>query len=126
MKNQLASPFVLTIGLFSSLSIAHLTFGQEASGAVSGLQLVASTTVAIEPAPQQTASAPAAPAATAAAPSASAGASTGDDGPVIRKIEGPAAEPVDLADLAGPALLKRIGPAIAVILLILLLLRRRR
>lgn len=63
MKNQLASPFVLTIGLFGSLSIAHLTLGQEASGAVSGLQLIASTTAAIEPAPQQTASAPAAPAA---------------------------------------------------------------
>ena len=51
---------------------------------------------------------------------------TPSEAPRIRKIEGPAAEPVDLADMAGPALLKRIGPAIAVILLILLLLRRRR
>ena len=46
--------------------------------------------------------------------------------PTVRKIEGPAAEPIDLADMAGPALLKRLGPAVAAILLILLLLRRRR
>ncbi len=46
--------------------------------------------------------------------------------PTIRKIDGPAAEPVDLADMAGPALLKRLAPAVAAILLILLLLRRRR
>jgi len=49
-----------------------------------------------------------------------------DEPPKVRKIEGPAAEPVDLADMAGPALLKRIGPAIAAILLILLILRRRK
>ena len=46
--------------------------------------------------------------------------------PKIRKIDGPAAEPVDLADMAGPAMLKRIGPALAAIMLILFLLRRRR
>jgi carbon monoxide dehydrogenase subunit G len=46
--------------------------------------------------------------------------------PTVRKINGPAAEPVDLADMAGPALLKRIGPAVVAILLILLLLRRRK
>ncbi len=48
------------------------------------------------------------------------------EAPGVRKIEGPAADPVDLADMAGPALLKRLGPAIAAILLLLLLLRRRR
>ena len=46
--------------------------------------------------------------------------------PKVRKINGPAAEPVDLADMAGPAVLKRVGPAIVAILLILLLLRRRK
>ena len=56
---------------------------------------------------------------------APAAAPADDDAPTVRKIEGPAAEPVDLADMAGPALLKRIGPAIAAIVLILLLLRRR-
>ncbi len=46
--------------------------------------------------------------------------------PAVRKIEGPAAEPVDLAGMAGPAVLKRVAPAVAALLLILLLLRRRR
>lgn len=48
------------------------------------------------------------------------------EAPTVRKIEGPAAEPVDLAGMAGPAVLKRVAPAIAALLLILLLLRRRR
>ncbi len=55
-----------------------------------------------------------------------AGETTAAAAPTVRKIEGPAAEPVDLADMAGPALLKRLGPAVAAILLILILLRRRR
>ncbi len=46
--------------------------------------------------------------------------------PTVRKINGPAAEPIDMADMAGPALLKRLGPVIAAVLLVLLLLRRRR
>lgn len=62
---------------------------------------------------------------TEAAPAASA-AEPAPAEPTVRKINGPAAEPVDLADMAGPALLKRIGPAVAAILLILLLLRRRK
>lgn len=48
------------------------------------------------------------------------------EAPTVRKINGPAAEPVDLADMAGPALLKRIGPAVLAILIVLLLLRRRK
>ena len=48
------------------------------------------------------------------------------EAPTVRKIDGPAAEPVDLADMAGPALLKRIGPAVLALVLILVLLRRRR
>jgi uncharacterized protein len=46
--------------------------------------------------------------------------------PTVRKIDGPATEPIDMAGMAGPALAKRFVPAIAVIVLILLLLRRRR
>ena len=46
--------------------------------------------------------------------------------PTVRKINGPAAEPIDMAGMAGPALLKRLGPAVAAILLILFLLRRRK
>jgi len=62
--------------------------------------------------------APAEAAAPAAAPA--------PDAPTVRKIEGPAAEPVDLADMAGPALLKRAAPVVIVVVLLLLLLRRRR
>jgi uncharacterized protein len=46
--------------------------------------------------------------------------------PTVRKIEGPATEPIDMAGMAGPALAKRFVPALAVIVLILLLVRRRR
>jgi carbon monoxide dehydrogenase subunit G len=60
---------------------------------------------------------------TEAAPAAAA---SGATGPTVRKINGPAAEPVDLAGMAGPALIKRAAPAIAALLLILLLLRRRK
>ena len=46
--------------------------------------------------------------------------------PTVRKINGPAAEPIDMAGMAGPALLKRAAPVALVILLILFLLRRKR
>ncbi len=46
--------------------------------------------------------------------------------PTVRKINGPAAEPIDMADMAGPALLKRAAPVVLVILLLLFLLRRKR
>lgn len=46
--------------------------------------------------------------------------------PTVRKIEGPAAEPIDMAELAGPALFKRLGPLVAAALLVLLVLRRRK
>ena len=69
------------------------------------------------------------PADTPADTSAAASEPAADDAPSepkVRKINGPATEPVDLADMAGPALLKRVGPAVLAILLILLILRRRR
>lgn len=65
------------------------------------------------------------PAAEPAATTESAAAASTEQ-PTVRRINGPAAEPVDLADMAGPALLKRLAPAIAALLLLLLLLRRRR
>jgi carbon monoxide dehydrogenase subunit G len=51
--------------------------------------------------------------------------SSAHEAPKVRKIEGPAAEPVDLADMAGPAVLKRAVPAIVALLLLFLVLRRR-
>lgn len=44
----------------------------------------------------------------------------------VRKIDGPASEPIDMAGMAGPALLKRLAPAAIAVLVLLLLLRRRR
>ena len=46
--------------------------------------------------------------------------------PTVRKINGPAAEPIDMAGMAGPALLKRAAPLALVILLLVFLLRRER
>ena len=67
-----------------------------------------------------TATAAAATAAPDPAPDANATA------PTVRKIDGPAAEPIDMADMAGAALVKRLAPVGIVALLLLLLLRRRR
>ena len=45
--------------------------------------------------------------------------------PKVRKINGPAAEPIDLMDVSGTSILKRAAPAIIALLLVLLILRRR-
>jgi len=46
--------------------------------------------------------------------------------PTVRKIDSPATEPVDLAGVAGPAILKRLAPLVGALLLVLLFVRRRR
>ncbi len=70
----------------------------------------------------------AAPPTTGAATAGSAG--NGSDSttaqPTKRVISGPATEPIDVAGMAGPALLKRIGPVVLGLLIVFLLLRRRR
>jgi carbon monoxide dehydrogenase subunit G len=58
---------------------------------------------------------------TAAANAAEAGAA-----PQIRKIEGPASEPIDLMEVGGSSLIKRVVPALVAIVIVLLILRRRR
>lgn len=63
--------------------------------------------------------------AAATAPSGSAPAGANSE-PQVRKIEGPAAEPIDMAELAGPALIKRLGPVVAAVLLLFLILRKRK
>jgi carbon monoxide dehydrogenase subunit G len=55
-----------------------------------------------------------------------AGADQSGPQPRVRKIEGPDTEPVDLAGVAGPAILKRLGPLLVVLLVALIVLRRRR
>lgn len=46
--------------------------------------------------------------------------------PRVRRIDSPATEPIDLAGLAGPAILKRLAPVLGGLLLVFVLLRRRR
>jgi len=75
-------------------------------------------------------------AATAGAGSADATDDTADGGtstepkqPTVRKIEGPASEPIELSNLAGGAIMKRVLPALGglvVLLLVLRSLRRRK
>jgi carbon monoxide dehydrogenase subunit G len=48
------------------------------------------------------------------------------EAPKVRKIDSPASEPVDLAGVAGPAILKRVAPLVAGLLLLVFVLRRRR
>ena len=60
----------------------------------------------------------------APAPDAPSGAAPSE--PTVRKIDGPAAEAIDLMEMGGSSIAKRAAPAVAVLLLILLLLRRRR
>ena len=57
---------------------------------------------------------------------ASAGNGSATAAPTKRIISGPATEPIDVAGMAGPALLKRIGPVVLGLLVVFLLLRRRR
>jgi uncharacterized protein len=64
-----------------------------------------------------------APEATAVTESA---ASTDGEPPRLRKIEGPATEPIDLMEVGGGSIAKRVAPAIIAVIVILLLLRRRR
>jgi uncharacterized protein len=73
---------------------------------------------------------PAAVAEPIATPSAGDGdgvaATAADPAPTVRKINGPAAEPVDLAGVAGPAVIKRVLPVVLALLLVVLILRRRK
>lgn len=46
--------------------------------------------------------------------------------PTVRTIQGPAAEPIELSDLAGGAMVKRLLPALGALLVLLLLFRRRK
>jgi uncharacterized protein len=66
------------------------------------------------------------PATTAAAAAASEGSPSTADIPTVRKIDGPANEPIELSGLAGTAVLKRALPLIGGLVLLLLVVRRLR
>ena len=85
------------------------------------------TTVLKKPAaPAEAAPAPA-PAPAATAPANGAGASTAPSQPTVRKIDQPEAAPLDLANVAGGAMLKRLLPVVGIVgLLLFVVLRRRR
>jgi carbon monoxide dehydrogenase subunit G len=67
---------------------------------------------------------PAAAPAAAVTPDESAAAPT--EVAQIRKIEGPATEPIDLMEIGSGSILKRVAPALIAIVVVVLLLRRRR
>jgi uncharacterized protein len=54
------------------------------------------------------------------------GVTAAEPAPRVRKINGPAAEPVDLAGVAGPAVIKRVLPIVLALLVVVLILRRRK
>ena len=69
--------------------------------------------------------------AAAAADTAAAGAdatqpATSEAAPRVRAVHGPAAEPIELSDLAGSALLKRLVPLFGGLVILLFLVRRLR
>ena len=60
------------------------------------------------------------------APSDAPTADTAPVAPAVRRIDGPATEPIDLMEVGGGSIVKRVAPAIIAVVLVLLLLRRRR
>jgi hypothetical protein len=46
--------------------------------------------------------------------------------PQVRKIDGPATEPIDLMEVGGSSIVKRVAPVLIALALILFLVRRRR
>ena len=91
-------------------------------------QFAANLNTMLDQQPGAAAAAPAepAPASTDAAEpaaAATAGAST-SEAPKVRKINGPAAAPIELSDVAGSAILKRALPLVGGLVLLLVILRR--
>jgi len=68
--------------------------------------------------------APEPPAATS--PADAAATPTEPSAPQVRKIEGPATEPIDLMEVGGSSIAKRVVPAVIALIVVFLLLRRRR
>ena len=55
-----------------------------------------------------------------------AAATEAPEAPKVRKINGPATEPIDLMEVGGSSIAKRVVPAIVALVVVLFLLRRRR
>lgn len=110
--------------------LAEATDTSEPSGAADGSEAPAESSGSESPAADATSAAAPAESSTSESTAASASSATASAGaaaaPGVRKINGPAAEPVDLAGMAGPAVLKRLGPVLVLALVLVLLLRRRK
>jgi carbon monoxide dehydrogenase subunit G len=97
--------------------------GTESPGATAG----ATTGATTAPAPTDTTTVDVGQVATTATGDVPpAGADQSGPQPRVRKVDSPATEPVDLAGVAGPAILKRLAPLVGALLLLAVLLRRRR
>jgi carbon monoxide dehydrogenase subunit G len=70
--------------------------------------------------------APADASAEAPAGADAAGSGAATNASAVRKIEGPAAEPIDLMEVGGGSILKRAVPVVVVLVVLVFLLRRRR
>jgi carbon monoxide dehydrogenase subunit G len=83
-------------------------------------------------APADDAAAPVAAGGAAATGAAAAASTAGSNGassadiPKVRKIDGPANDPIELSDVAGSAILKRLLPVVGGLIVVLLVLRRLR
>ncbi len=62
----------------------------------------------------------------ASANGSKADASKADEAPTVRKIDGPAAAPIELSDVAGSAILKRLLPLVGGLVLLWIVVRRLR
>jgi carbon monoxide dehydrogenase subunit G len=69
---------------------------------------------------------PAEEAAEAGAATAAEAGAAGEGVPQVRRIEGPATEPIDLMEVGGGSVLKRVAPIVIAIIVLLLIMRRRR
>ena len=62
----------------------------------------------------------------AAAAETAGEAAAGEEPPAVRKIDGPATEPIDLMEVGGSPIAKRVIPVVIVLVILLILLRLRR
>lgn len=108
------------IGQFATNLDAMLTGDNGATAPVS-----AAASAGAPSTPPADTAAPAAPAEPARGAAATADAPAAEQ-PRVRKIEGPANEPIELSDVAGAAVIKRALPLVGALLLVLLVWRLRR
>jgi carbon monoxide dehydrogenase subunit G len=114
------------IAQFATNLNTMLDEGQTTNGAAGTAEDSSDVAEVAEVADDTTVDAPAGSGAAPAAASAGAVAAARAAKPQVRKIEGPASEPIELSGLAGGAILKRLLPVFAGLVVILVVVRRLR